>query len=76
MPLEKQKAYFQAVSQLLYTVFPKQVNGISMRKEADQCKEYVQHVLVLCALWQAYKFRSEIEAEKNALVKLLANCGW
>jgi hypothetical protein len=76
MSPEQQEAYFQVVAQLLYTVFPKQVNGISMRNEADQCKEYVQHVLVLCALWQIYKFRSQVEAEKNALIKLLANCGW
>jgi hypothetical protein len=68
--------FFRLAFALLHTAFPKQIDGLSMRKDWDRCKAYVDHVLILCAHWQTYKFAPEVGDQFNDFTKLLANCAW
>ncbi|KAJ5701177.1 Tetratricopeptide-like helical [Penicillium malachiteum] len=67
---------FVAASILLNDAFPKLVLGQSMRPYWKECKKYIQHVLMLCARWQDYKFRVKIKGEFDQFLSLSASCGW
>src|SRR3954469_22140449 len=45
---KRQADYLNAATQLLCAVFPKSVNGMSLRNQWSECKKYTQHVLALC----------------------------
>lgn len=67
---------FLSVAKLLFEAFPKHENGLSLRNEWDACEAYVQHVLILCARWQEYRFSPVKLGDFATLTELLASCGW
>ncbi|KAJ5729079.1 Tetratricopeptide-like helical [Penicillium malachiteum] len=71
----RQKAFTTAAEQL-YSKFPKQINGVSLRNENEECKKYAQHVLSLCAHWQFYQFPLEKPGNFDSFTRLLTNCAW
>ena len=72
----ERNAAFLAAASVLNAAFPKQVNGGSLRNEAEQCKNHIQHVLILCAQWQTYKFGSDCKGQLGPFTQLLTNAGW
>ena len=67
---------FLTVSEQLYYKFPKQINGVSLRNDWVECKKYAQHILMLCAHWQRYRFETIPPGGLGLFIKSLTNCAW
>lgn len=66
----------QLASKLLLEAFPKQVNGLSLRREWPQCVMYIQHVLSIINHFKAYEMSPEYPGEFADLAVCLSNAAW
>lgn len=67
---------FTIASELLYHVFPQQVEALPLRKKWTQCKALIQHVLALSNAYSKAHLKSANVPEFKNFTKLLANAAW
>jgi hypothetical protein len=72
----KLQSCINATSQLLYAVFPKQVNGRNMYNEAVQCQMFIQHGNSLAVQFSSLKREKLALCAPVELFELLKNCAW
>lgn len=63
-------------ARLYCEIFPKQVNGLSLRPRWEQCKRYIQHILALCERLKEFEIQPLEEGEFCHLATCLSNAAW
>lgn len=67
---------FRNCAKLLLEAFPKQVNGLSLRKKWPQCEEFINHVLSLCRHFEAYNMLTKHDGDFTEFVECLTSAAW
>jgi hypothetical protein len=67
---------WKLASELLFKVFPKHFNGLSLRKEWHVCRRYIRHVLVLCTRFRETPPGKPSPHDLDTFIELLTSCGW
>jgi hypothetical protein len=73
---QRRETYFLAGAQLLVNLFPRQINGQTLRGQTEQCRKFIQHALALSARQQQYKIAKDALAKLESFVELMTNCAW
>jgi hypothetical protein len=73
---EAQKQFILITSRLLLEAFPKQVNGLSLRKVWPRCEAYIKHVIALARMYEELGLEVQSPREYSDLTECLSNAGW
>ena len=73
---EQRREYFKIAVDLMYNAFPKLGDKLSLRPYWRTCKRYVQHIIVLAALYEQFEFRSSHPGEFLELADCLSSTAW
>lgn len=73
---EDRRQALKLASKLLLEAFPKQVNGLSLRREWPQCVTYIQHILSIINHYKACQVSPEYPGEFFDLAVCLSSAAW
>lgn len=67
---------FKLATGLMFSAFPKQRNGLSLRNNAEICQSLIQHVMALCSSYEELAKSCCIDFELAEFTKLLSSASW